>query len=136
MHSVMHFVDSHVLAALAIAFMEQPAPAGLSKHALQAASATQPSNSVQHFVVRHVSHAGLFDVRPVVQIPLEQLVPSQLFTQPTRACASETPAEWSVWHFIWQAMSVQVLRQSSNPPHSVPVSQAASSAQHAIDTQS
>ena len=46
------------------------------------------------------------------------------------------PAELSVWHFIWQAMSVQGWRQSSSAAQSVPVSHAASSAQHAIATQS
>ena len=136
MHAAMQLVDLHMFAALAMAFMSQPAPIGLSRHALQAASATHESNSVQQFVVRHESHAGLLDVRPVAQIPVEQLAPSQLFAQPTRACASATPAELSVWHFIWQAMSVQGWRQSSSAPQSVPVSHAASSAQHAIATQS
>ena len=140
MHSAMHFPDSQVVADISSVFPVAVQPgsiAPLVAQARQPASAVQAVHSMQQFVLRHVSHAGLFVVRPLVQMPDEQLVPSQLdFAQPMRACASLTPAEWSVWHFIRQAASAQACKQSSSVPQSVPVSHAAISAQHDMSMQS
>jgi len=96
MHSALHFPDSQVLADISSVFPMAVQPgsiAPLVAQARQPASAVQAVHSVQQFVPRHVSHAGLFVVRPLVQIPAEQLVPSQLaFAQLPRACASLTPS--------------------------------------------
>ena len=96
MHSVLHFPDSQVVADISSVFPMAVQPgsiAPLVAQARQPGLAVQAVHSMQQFVLRHVSHAGLFVVRPLVQIPDEQLVPSQLdFAQLLRACASLRPS--------------------------------------------
>jgi hypothetical protein len=101
--------------------------------ARQLASAVQAVHSVQQLMVRQVSHAALLDERPVAQMPVGQLVPSQFDrAQLMRSFASPKPSAWSVPHLVWQALSVHAAKQSSKSPQRVPESHAASSEQHDV----